>query len=163
MGNAIGRAIEYYHPAFNHYFISANRDEIAMLDNGTFSGWVRTGLYFNVYASNVTAAVPVCRFFSTAFGPKSSHFYTSDAPECAIVKGNPNWQFEGEVFNIAPPFHDSDECPLGSLQIYRMYNDGEGGAPNHRYTVERSVRDSMHSQGWLPEGVGAGVIGCAPL
>jgi glucose/arabinose dehydrogenase len=163
VGNTIARVIEYYHPAFNHYFITANRDEIAMLDNATFSGWVRTGLYFNVYSSSVTATVPVCRFFSTAFAPKSSHFYTSDARECSIVKSNPDWQFEGEVFNIALPAFDTDECPFGSLQIFRLYNNGDGGAPNHRYTTEGFIRDSMLDQGWIPEGAGVGVIGCAPL
>ena len=36
-------AIEYYHAAFDHFFITAIADEITKLDNGTFVGWTRTG------------------------------------------------------------------------------------------------------------------------
>jgi hypothetical protein len=44
-----------------------------------------------------------------------------------------------------------------------MYNNGQGGAPNHRYTTEPSVRALMLAQGWIAEGYGAvGVIMCAP-
>jgi hypothetical protein len=42
-------AIEYYHAAFDHYFISASADEIGKLDAGAFAGWVRTGRQFNVF------------------------------------------------------------------------------------------------------------------
>ena len=44
-------AIEYHHAVFDHYFITAIPDEITKLDNGTFVGWARTGLSFNVYAT----------------------------------------------------------------------------------------------------------------
>ena len=70
-GGTTASAIEYYHAAFNHYFITRNADEIAKLDNGTFAGWARTGLAFNVYTSAIAGASSVCRFFSTAFDPKS--------------------------------------------------------------------------------------------
>ncbi len=80
-------AIEYYHAAFDHYFITASADEIGKLDAGTFAGWVRTGRQFNVFAAPATGLRTACRFFSTAFGARSSHFYTPDAPECSTVRG----------------------------------------------------------------------------
>src|SRR6185369_7646365 len=43
-------AIEYFHAAFGHYFITAIPGEIAQLDAGVFSGWARTGQAFDVYA-----------------------------------------------------------------------------------------------------------------
>ena len=89
------RAIEYHHATFDHYFLTALPDEIAKLDSGIFSGWVRTGQSFGVYFRDIEGGSPVCRFFSTAFGPKSSHFYTADASECARVQSNRDWQFEG--------------------------------------------------------------------
>lgn len=131
------------------------------LDNGVFRGWFRTGFSFNVHTSGTAGSAPVCRFFSTAFGPKSSHFYTSHAPECAAVKANPNWQFEGEVFNVQLP--SGGACPAGTQALYRIYNNGEGGAPSHRYTVEITERELMVANGWVPEGEGIGVIGCMPL
>lgn len=139
--------------------MTAIADEITKLDNGTFVGWVRTGLSFNVFASGAFNP-PVCRFFSTAFDPKSSHFYTPYASECATVKTNPNWQFEGEVFNVDLP--GAGECATNRTPLYRLYNNGQGGAHNHRYTTDLSVRTQMMGLGWIPEGDGIGVIACVP-
>jgi hypothetical protein len=154
------KAIEYYHAAFDHYFITANANEISLLDGGAFQGWARTGNSFSVYPLGQQS--PVCRFFSTSFAPKSSHFYTGIASECAAVKKNPNWQFEAEVFGMAQP-SATGACATGQQSLYRLYNNGMSGAPNHRYTTSSSVRSTMIGRGWIPEGYGAqGVIGCVP-
>jgi hypothetical protein len=155
-------AIEYHHAEFDHYFVTAIADEIAKLDNGTFVGWARTGESFNVYTDFPIGSAGVCRFFSTAFSPKSSHFYTPDVNECGIVKQNASWQFEGVVFGVlaAGP---NGECPAGSIPVYRLYNNGQGAAPNHRYTTSLVTRATMLANGWIPEGYGAiGVIMCSP-
>ena len=44
----ISNVVEYHHAQFDHYFITANEDEIAKLDGGVFDGWARTGLTFGV-------------------------------------------------------------------------------------------------------------------
>ena len=78
------------------------------------------------------------------------------------MKTNPDWQFEGEVFNIPIPALDGT-CPSGTLPVYRLYNNGQGAAPNHRYTTDPSVRAQMMLTGWMPEGYGnLGVMMCAP-
>ncbi|MBK9115208.1 MAG: choice-of-anchor D domain-containing protein [Betaproteobacteria bacterium] len=155
-------AIEYYHAEWDHYFVTSIADEISKLDAGVFKGWARTGLKFKTYALNTAGSVNVCRFFSTSFGLLSSHFYTPFAGECAIVKANPDWQFEGDVFGI--PIPDANgACPAGTVPVYRLYNNGQGGAPNHRYTTDPDVRAQMIARGWIPEGYGPlGVIMCAP-
>ena len=102
-GSVLMKAFEFYHAAFNHYFVTAIADEITKLDNGTFVGWTRTGKAFNVFVKGAPGTVLVCRFFSTAFGLLSSHFYTPFASECATVKQNPNWLFEDEVFAVILP------------------------------------------------------------
>ena len=155
-------AIEYYHADFDHYFMTHIADEITKLDNGTFKGWARTGKSFKVNADPAVGLNAVCRFFSTAFGAKSSHFYTPNAPECEVVKASPSWTFEAEVFHVVYPAFDGS-CPAGTIPVYRMYNDGQGGAPNHRYTTEMAVRNAMLALGWIAEGAGTiGVIMCAP-
>jgi len=118
-------AVEYFHAAFDHFFVTDIGDEITKLDNGTFAGWARTGKSFNVFASAgaPAATVPVYRCFSTTFAPKSSHFYSALASECDGLLSNPNWQFEGYVFNVAPPAGDGS-CPAGYAPVYRLYNDG---------------------------------------
>jgi hypothetical protein len=153
-------AIEYHHAGFDHYFVTSIAEEFRKLDDGTFAGWARTGLQFNVGVAGAAGTKPVCRLFSTAFGPKSSHFYSADAAECALRKADPHWQFEGTVFSLALP-DASGTCPAGSAPLYRLYNNGQGGAPNHRYTTSATARQSMVDAGWISEGAGAlGEIGC---
>jgi hypothetical protein len=170
-GNRIGRitpfasAVEYYNADFDHYFITSKIDEMSKLDNGTLAGWTRTGLSFNVYSTATEGAASVCRFFSAAFDPRSSHFYTPFPDECMKVKGNPDWQFEGEgndVFFI-PVAGTDGTCASGTSPVYRLYNNGAGGAPNHRYTTADDVRDQMLAAGWTIEGNGPGfAFMCAP-
>jgi hypothetical protein len=94
---------------------------------------------------------PTCRFFSTDFAPKSSHFYTPFPAECAIVKNNPDWQFESIAFYLQ--LADANGvCPTGTIPLYRMYNNGMGGAPNHRYTTSVITLDQMIAAGWTFEG-----------
>ena len=157
-------AQEFHHAAFDHYFITAVVDEITKLASGTFAGWAATGRTFYVYrsASAPAGSASVCRFFSTAFAPKSSHFYTPSAIECALVKNNADWAFEGAVFNV-PPVAADGSCPPGTVPVYRLYNNGQGAAPNHRYTTDTAVRAQMLAQGWIPESNGAlGVVMCSP-
>jgi len=160
-------AVEYYHAVFDHYFITAIPAEITALDNGTFAGWQRTGLSFNVYAATnpPTGSSTVYRFFSTSFTPKSSHFYTANATEYQAVLANHDWQFEGQVFNVLMPTTDGT-CPAGTISVYRLYNNGQGAAPNHRFTTDLTVRNSMLSRPadklWIAEGAGVGVGMCAP-
>lgn len=154
-------AVEYLHAAFGHYFVTAMAPEIAALDGGQFAGWSRTGRTFKVYATG--GQLPVCRFFNESFAPKSSHFYTPVAAECDDLKpGTTGWQYEGQVFAVDSP-DASGACSTGTVPVYRLYNAGQGGAPNHRYTIDAAVRTEMIGRGWVSEGLGPqGVIFCAP-
>jgi hypothetical protein len=141
-------AVEYLHAGFGHYFITAQADEIAGLDSGVFAGWARTGQTFNVWTSG-TGLAEVCRFFTTYFAPKSSHFYTANGAECALVGQNPVWQYEKISFLVALPGAGGN-CPVG-IKLYRLYNNGQTGAPNHRYTTSLAIRAKMIAQGFSPE------------
>ena len=154
-------AVEYYHAVFDHYFVTNKADEITKLDNGTL-GWTRTGESFNVYSDAPAGSSGVCRFFSTSFDPKSSHFYTASASECETVKHEPR---TGSSRASCSPCLTPDlagNCPAGTLPVYRLYNDGQGAAPNHRFTTSLVTRATMLAKGWLPEGDGIGVTMCAP-
>jgi photosystem II stability/assembly factor-like uncharacterized protein len=155
--------IEYYYAAFDHYFLTAMPDEINALDNGAFPGWARTGLRFNAYAASASGTSPVCRFFSTAFAPKSSHFYTPFSSECAARRTDPGWLLESAAaFYVSVPASDGS-CAPGLTPVYRLYNNGQGGAPNHRYTTDVTARGQMIVQGWRPEGLGADAVEmCSP-
>ena len=152
--------IEYFHTGFGHYFMTADADEIAGLDGGAFGGvFQRTGQTFKARDGPANGAILVCRFFTVAFAPKSSHFYTADAPECAGLKSNPNWQYEKIAFYNAIP-NASGICPSETVPIYRLYNNGQTGAPNHRFTTSLAIHDDfVQNRGWVSEGVRF----CAPL
>lgn len=161
---------EFYHAGFDHYFVTHSFSEALNLDIGSTKGWVRTGESFDVYggaAQIVTSAragemlVPVCRFFSDAFAPKSSHFYAPEGLGCEGTKLNADWDFEGNVFSTTLP-SAAGACPNGGKPIYRLFNNGLSGAPNHRFTTSTDVRAAMIAKGYVPEGAGIGVGMCSP-
>ena len=159
-------AVEYYHAAWNFYFVTALPGEIAALDGGAFGGvWKRTGQQFNVYplTGAPASSSPVWRFFSTVFAPKSSHFYTDNVVEynALVAENGVGWQLEGPVFSTPMPALDGT-CPAGNIPVFRMYNNGMGGAPNHRFTTDINIRAQMLAAGWIPEGYGIGVTFCSP-
>ena len=162
-GLPTGTAVEYYHAEFDHYFITAFPDEQAVLDGGAFGGaWKRTGESFTVWTKGSAISPATCRFFSTNFAPKSSHFYTPFSVECSSVKTSPDWQFEAVAFFMELTDANGN-CLPGTTPIYRLYNNGAGGAPNHRYTTNRTVFDQMVAKGWVPEGNGPQTIfACGP-
>jgi len=160
-------AVEYYYDVWNFYFETSFPAEITALDGGAFGGaWKRTGQTFKVWPQATGSASATCRFFSTSFAPRSSHFYTPFPTECALVQTDPAlhaaWEFENIAFYIQ--LADANGfCPAGTIPLYRLYNNGMGGAPNHRYTTSVTVFNQMAAAGWLFEGNGnTKVFACVP-
>lgn len=154
----IVKAIEY---VGDHVFLTANPAEIAALDSGTITGWTRSGLELWVHDAPEPDHVPVCRFYSAAFAPRSSHFYTADAAECAAVKSLPDWVDEGVAFYARLPGAYGD-CPADAMPVVRWYNGGRGGAPNHIFSPysetgsqwwEPSTAETWRGTGWYVERV----------
>ena len=156
-------AVEYYYAVWDYYFVTSFPDEIAVLDGGAFGGvWKRTGQTFNVWSQPVSGTLATCRFFSTSFAPKSSHFYTPLGPECTTVKNDPNWQYEATAYYLQLP-DAAGACAAGTAVLYRFYNNGMGGAPNHRYTTNVATFSQMRAAGWILEGDGTtGAFACVP-
>lgn len=157
-------AVEFYHSDFRHFFLTTTPEEMAKLDAGVFQGWKRAEFEFKVADRPGPGWVPVCRFFSAAFAPKSSHFYTAFPEECSAVKADPTWTFEGEAFYVQLP-DATGSCPAGTMPIYRGYNNGAGEAPAHRFTPYRGDQCAYFynppGSGCTSEGP-AGVAFCAP-
>ena len=153
---------EFYHPLFDHYFITAYPDEAASLAAGNLPPWIPTGKTFNVWSGPGANVTNVWRFFSASFAPKSGHFYTNDPVEAQNLQSGTVWTLEATdaFYMMASP---AGTCPSGTTALYRLYNNGQGGAPNHRYTVDPAVRSSMIAAQWIPEGNGPdGVFACVP-
>lgn len=162
--------VEYYNAALDHYFITADSAEIGLLDGGAFGGaWKRTGSTFPAWGTGTAPAgtVQVCRFSGTdqyrpdgsRIGP-NSHFYAADPGECSFVRtawqsvandgrAYPAWTFEGMAFAAKLPV--GGVCPVDTQPLYRAYNDGARGNPNHRYSTNAATLRAM--PGWSFEGV----------
>lgn len=143
---------EFYHPQLKHFFVTASAAEAAGIDAGAAGpGWRRTGLSFKAHTLGTSNAAPVCRFYGTpGIGP-NSHFYTGSAAECAQVRGDPAWYYEGLAFAV--PLPGPDGCAGDRLPVYRAYNQGyPDNDSNHRYTTSRSTLADMQRIGWAPEG-----------
>lgn len=144
-------AVEFHNNALDHYFITAEPAEAAMLDAGiVVPGWQRTHFDFKVRPAGDPRGLAACRFFGTpGIGP-NSHFYTIDATECAKVKVDPHWTYESLAFNSDAAV--ADDCPPDRLPVVRLYNNGMGGQASHRYVTSRSEVRVMTARGWLVEG-----------
>lgn len=143
-------AVEFYYSGSNHYFVSADRSEVALVDSGAVGQWVRTGQEFSVEGSaSENAPASVCRFYCHTCTP-GTHFYTLNPEECAWLKTLPDWRFEGGAFYARQPIDGS--CVSGA-PVHRLYNKNLSGAPNHRYTTCANIRDVMVAHGWAYEGI----------
>lgn len=159
---ALVDAVEYHYSG--HYFLTAFPDEISAIDTGAIPGWARTGYSFKVQSEATSGYSPVCRFYSTGV-TRGSHFYTTDAGECAVLKADQYWKYEADAF-YAQAAGGGGSCPTGKVPAYRLYNNRLSGAPNHRYTTDANVRADMMTKGWTAEGVAfcvEGAGGSAPV
>ncbi len=139
-GPATVNVVEYHHAAFDHYFITPVPAEIALLDAHAppFEDWSRTGFSFNAYvnAGAPAGSTAICRLFNNHFGAKSSHFYGPKGSVCEdTLRLFPDWALEDDkLFNTMLP-DGTGVCPPGTIPVYRMFNQGMGGAPNHRFVT----------------------------
>lgn len=157
-GITTATAVEYYHAGLDHYFVSANADEIDKLDRGYFQGWTRTGYSFKVVPAGAVTpagASPVCRFYGNPAYGLDSHFYSASPLECGQVKTKfPNeWIFEADVvFQVYLPDTTTGACPVGTTPVYRSWNQRSDS--NHRYTTNTGVQAQMVAKGYVAEGYG---------
>lgn len=160
------RGYEFLHAAFGHYFVTSGPRESNLLVSAA-GPWTLTGRSFKVWSEAGSSVTPVCRFWSDqTFAPKSSHFYTPFTVECDALKAGDVWRFEPDQFYLRLPegLRGAATCASGSQPLYRAYNNGIGGAPNHRYTTDPVLLDEMIARGWSFEGEArTRVFACVPL
>src|SRR6185437_12435444 len=119
---------------------------------------------FEAYSqsSHPAGTTGVCRFFNDHFLGVSTHFYAPHGLGCEqVMSGFPDWTMEDPQLFYAHLPDAAGNCPVGDLPVYRLFNNGQGGAPNHRFTTDFSVRQQMIARGYTPEGAGVGVGWCA--
>jgi hypothetical protein len=160
-------AVEYYRVDANHYFMTADANEINTLDTGYFPGWVRTGQTLTVLPPTAPLSgslSPVCRFYGKPEAGLDSHFYSAAPAECQAVidQFSSAWIYEsGNVFETYLPSATNGSCPENTMPVYRVYNNRQD--VNHRYTTSINVRSQMINAGWVPEGYGGNTVAMCAL
>jgi serine protease len=159
--------VEYYDPALDHYFITAQPAEVAYVDTYMRDVFQRTGFIFYAYLDPFTAppsARPVCRFYAGAEVRINSHYFTANPTECQFVLTNwaGTWNLESAAtFYIQVPDSDGN-CADNTIPVYRFFDNRRDA--NHRYTVDLSVRRGMINKAWVPEGSGPNAaVFCSPV
>ena len=157
--------VELFNSTLLHYFITADASERQGIAAGAAGpGWsetgVRTGKVWSEGAALLSdSLVPVCRFYGNRSpGPDghppgpNSHFYTADADECAAVKQDIGWVFEGIVFHVVAA--NAGACAAPLMPVHRFYNGrfAENDS-NHRYVADPAIVAQMAAAGWTPEGI----------
>ena len=158
---AAATAVEFYNAGLDHYFVSYVTQEIADLDNGVHPGWARTGQSFRVFTASSASTSPVCRFYIPP-AKGDSHFYGRGTQECAETAAkNPTFVNEDPQFFFAI-LPTGGVCPAGTINVYRVFDNRTDA--NHRYMIDRNIRDLMVSQrNWVAEGDGPDmVVMCVP-
>ena len=154
--------VEYYNASLDHYFLTWIAAEMANLDAGsTPTRWTRTGRTFHAFADPQPQTSQVCRFYiPPTLG--NSHFFGRSAAECsASQSAQPGLVLEDpDYMHVILP--SAGTCPSGTQPVYRLFNNRADA--NHRYTVDRAVRDQMIAKGWIAEGDGPDAVAmCAPV
>lgn len=164
-GMAVGIVKEYYNEKLDHYFMTADANEIALLEAGVLKGWIWTGWNFAVVLPGYldSSLSPVCRFYGRPEAGLDSHFYSAFPAECAAVASQFSnaWLLESpNVFAVHLPDPVTGACPTASVPITRYFNQRPDA--NHRYTVYNAA--IVMPPSWVREGLGPdAAVMCAPL
>ena len=156
-------SVEFYNASLDHYFISGLAPDIDALDSGRISGWTRTGRVFGVFPSQAAGGAgvtPVCRIIIPP-PHGDSHFFGRSLQECTdtLTKFPFMSQETPDAFFITLPV--AGVCPAGTVPVYRVFSNRVDA--NHRYMIDRTLRDQMAAMGWTIEGDGPDfVVMCAP-
>ena len=155
--------IEFYRADLDHYFISADPEEIAFIETFQRDIYQRTGAVFFAYRDAFLAppgVQPVCRF--KAEGIINSHFFTANPAECQFVQQRwaGVWNLESPAIFLIEVPDAAGTCRAGTIPIHRFFNNRQDA--NHRHTPDLSVKRAMQNRNWVPEG-NNGVVFCSPI
>jgi hypothetical protein len=165
--DGLAPVVEYFHPLLDHYVMTQNAAEIAVLDAGVHPGWERTGQSLLAYRPGQThfQLPAVQRFYGLPSAGLDTHFFTIDyADQFALTYGplSSAWVLETDnAFEIGRPDQDGN-CPAGQIPVYRLWNQRVDS--NHRYTTDPAIKAQMIERGYVAEGYGPGLVNmCAPV
>ena len=156
-------ATEFRNSAIDHYDHTPNPLEVRLVEDGIAgTAWTPTGAFFRVWTAPGASRTAMCAFSTANFGDLNSSYYTPYTQECSDLQNSAAWYYEGTAYYVGTP-DAGGACPVSTAELYLLYNNLQGGAPNFRYTGSRAVRDLMLAKGWTARGTGdQRVFACTP-
>ncbi len=161
------QVVEYYRDDLDHYYYTADPNEILFIDSNPAAINKRTGFFFFAWTNPSLAppgAQPVCKFYGSRSEFIDSYYYTSDPAECAFVQATSpgTWTLvTPAAFWVMPAFANGS-CPGGTLPTFRFDNNRRDF--NQRHTIDLSIRRAMLNRSWAPTGKGNRDVGfCTPI
>ena len=146
VGGPTVEVVEYYNAALDHYFITWIAAEMANLDAGlTPTRWTRTGRTFKAFAASQSATSQVCRFYIPPDGGRLALLRPRRRRVQRDAAGATRTSCSRTRATCTSSCRRRATCPAGTQPIYRVFNNRPDA--NHRYTIDRAVRDQMVAQG----------------
>ena len=158
---------EFHYAPLDYYFMTSRDSDKALLD--CQPNWSRTGESFTALADDGDQATGLTRFYFDQVargGTRGSHFYTlldsERATLHALNRSNaslPRKPVDEAIdgFAYAPLLAGigAQSCAAGLLPVYRAFrgNARFPDDPNHRFTTDLNLYQSLLAQGWDGEGV----------
>ena len=155
-------AVEFYHAAFDHYFITNDPGGNRRARLGPHHGLdAHRPRIHGVRGRGrvMRPPIPVCRFY---IPPQhgDSHFFSASLAECQAVLDkigiDPNYSgyfYESpNAFYAALPDTTTGACPANMVPVFRLWN--QRADSNHRYTTDPGIKAAMQAKGYLAEGYG---------
>jgi len=159
--------VEYYRSDLDHYFITADANEIAFIDTDPAALNKRTGNVFFAWNDPALAppdAVPVCRFRGSYAQLIDSLFFSPIAAECQYVLtyASAAWTLENPAAFWVVLADANGNCRAGMVPVYRFSNNRHDY--NQRFTTDLSVRRAMINRAWTLDGYAPnGAAFCSPV
>ena len=148
--------VEFYSASVKKYFMTGRPDEIAALD-ALPTLWARTGLRMATHRTDAPLGATMCRFWANDGASINTHFYSTTASDCALLKAQP-WARDEGIAMRAQQFIPVNSlvaptpppiCPLDTTKVMRLFNQS---AINHRYLTDSQLARTTVPVGWQVDG-----------
>ncbi len=139
--------VEFYSAGAKKYFMTGRPDEIATLD-ALPANWARTGLRMATYRTDAPLGSPMCRFWANDHASINSHFYSTNAGDCALLKAQ-TWAIDEGIAMRAQDLVAASTCPADTFKVMRLFNQT---TINHRYLTESQLAKITLPADWKVDG-----------
>ncbi len=139
--------VEFFSANAKKYFMTGRPDEIAALD-ALPASWARTGLRMATYRTDAPLGAPMCRFWANDGASINTHFYSTNAGDCELLKAQP-WARDEGIAMRAQDLITASTCPADTVKVMRLFNQT---TINHRYLTETQLAKITLPAGWKVDG-----------